>query len=66
VRIPFPERLPIHRVAIVAVVFFAIQRMEGTTFFFATACESKEFAGFTLPEPAPAPSPQMPSRQQPA
>ena len=37
-RIPFPERLPINRVALVAAILFVIQRMEGTTLFFATGC----------------------------
>ncbi len=37
-RIPFPERIPFHRAALVAVAFFVIQRAEGTTLFFSTGC----------------------------
>ena len=37
-RIPFPERIPIHRAALVAVVFFVIQRVEGTALYFCTGC----------------------------
>ncbi len=38
VRIPYPERIPIHRAALVAVAFFVIQRIEGTTLYFSTGC----------------------------
>jgi hypothetical protein len=38
VRIPFPERIPINRVAIFVVVLFAIQRLEGTALYFAFGC----------------------------
>ena len=37
-RIPFPERVPINRAAIFAVVLFAIQIAEGTALYFATGC----------------------------
>jgi hypothetical protein len=38
VRIPFPERVPINRVAIFAVVLFLIQRFEGTALYFSAGC----------------------------
>jgi hypothetical protein len=34
VRIPFPERIPIDRVAIFAIVLFAVQQLEGTALYF--------------------------------
>ncbi len=37
-RIPFPERVPIDRVALFAVALFVIQRVEGTALYFATGC----------------------------
>ena len=37
-RIPFPERVPVNRVAIFAVALFAIQRLEGTPVYFSTGC----------------------------
>jgi len=38
VRIPFPERVRINRVAIFAAVLFAIQQAEGTDLFFSLGC----------------------------
>jgi hypothetical protein len=38
VRIPFPERIPINRVAIFAVVLFLIQQMEHTALYFSGGC----------------------------
>jgi hypothetical protein len=38
VRIPFPERIPINRVAIFALALFAIQRLEGTALYFSLGC----------------------------
>jgi hypothetical protein len=38
VRIPFPERIPINRVAIFAVVLFVIQWLEGTALYFSIGC----------------------------
>jgi hypothetical protein len=38
VRIPFPERVPLDRVAIFAAVLFAVQRFEGTTLYFSAGC----------------------------
>lgn len=37
-RIPFPERVPINRVAIFAVVLFLIQVAEGTDLYFSVGC----------------------------
>lgn len=37
-RIPFPERVPIDRVAIFAIALFIIQQLEGTTLFFSAGC----------------------------
>ena len=37
-RIPFPERVPINRVGIFTLVLFAIQRLEGTPFYFSVGC----------------------------
>ena len=37
-RIPFPERVPLNRVAIFAVALFAIQRLEGTDLYFSAGC----------------------------
>jgi len=38
VRIPFPERFPLHRVAIFAAVLFTVQRFEGTPLYFSAGC----------------------------
>jgi hypothetical protein len=38
VRIPFPERIPLNRVAIFAVVLFMIQSMEHTALYFSAGC----------------------------
>jgi hypothetical protein len=38
VRIPFPERVPINRVAIFAVALFLIQALEGTSLYFSAGC----------------------------
>ncbi|HUD23589.1 MAG TPA: hypothetical protein VMQ60_12160 [Acidobacteriaceae bacterium] len=38
VRIPFPERVPIDRVAVFAAVLFAIQSYEGTAIYFSIGC----------------------------
>jgi hypothetical protein len=38
VRIPFPERVPIDRVAIFAAILFAIQQFEGTALYFSAGC----------------------------
>jgi len=38
VRIPFPERVPIDRVAIFAVALFVIQSLEGTALYFSAGC----------------------------
>jgi hypothetical protein len=38
VRIPFPERIPLNRVAIFAGVLFAFQRFQGTDLFFSVGC----------------------------
>jgi hypothetical protein len=38
VRIPFPERVPINRVAIFAAALFLIQMMEGTALYFSVGC----------------------------
>lgn len=37
-RIPFPERVPLNRVAIFAGVLFAVQRFQGTAFYFSAGC----------------------------
>ena len=37
-RIPFPERIPIDRVAIFVVVLFVAQMLEGTALYFASGC----------------------------
>ena len=37
-RLPFPERIPIDRVAIFAVVLFVIQQFEGTALYFSAGC----------------------------
>ena len=37
-RLPFPERIPINRAAIFAVVLFAVQRVEGTPLYFCAGC----------------------------
>ena len=37
-RIPFPERVPLDRVAVFAAILFAIQRFEGTAFYFSIGC----------------------------
>lgn len=37
-RIPFPERVPMDRVAIFAVVLFVIQSLEGTALYFSAGC----------------------------
>ena len=39
-RIPFPERVPIDRVALFAVALFAIQLLEGTAPYFAFGCSA--------------------------
>lgn len=39
-RIPFPERVPINRVAIFTLALFAIQRFEGTTISFSLGCSA--------------------------
>jgi hypothetical protein len=38
VRIPFPERIPLNRVAIFAVVLFLIQQLEHTALYFSIGC----------------------------
>jgi hypothetical protein len=38
VRIPFPERVPLNRAALFALVLFAIQTAEGTALYFSTGC----------------------------
>jgi len=38
VRIPFPERVPLDRVALFAAVLFAIQRYQGTALYFSIGC----------------------------
>jgi hypothetical protein len=38
VRLPFPERIPIDRVAIFAAVLFVIQQFEGTELYFSAGC----------------------------
>jgi hypothetical protein len=38
VRIPFPERVPLNRVAIFAGALFAIQMYQGTAFYFSAGC----------------------------
>jgi len=38
VRIPFPERIPIDRVVIFAVLLFVIQSLEGTPLYFSAGC----------------------------
>jgi hypothetical protein len=38
VRIPFPERVPLDRVAIFAIALFIIQRVEGTPLYFSAGC----------------------------
>jgi hypothetical protein len=38
VRIPFPERVPIDRVAIFAIALFLIQQFEGTALYFSIGC----------------------------
>jgi len=38
VRIPFPERVPLNRVAIFAGVLFAVQRFQGTALYFSVGC----------------------------
>jgi hypothetical protein len=38
VRIPFPERVPIDRVALFAVTLFTVQWLEGTALYFRTGC----------------------------
>jgi hypothetical protein len=38
VRIPFPERVPLNRVAIFAGVLFAVQRFQGTALYFSAGC----------------------------
>jgi len=38
VRLPFPERVPLDRVALFAGVLFAIQRYEGTALYFSIGC----------------------------
>jgi len=38
VRIPFPERVPLNRVAIFAAALFAIQMYQGTAFYFSAGC----------------------------
>jgi hypothetical protein len=38
VRIPFPERVPINRVVIFAVVLLSIQLLEGTALYFSVGC----------------------------
>ena len=37
-RIPFPERVPINRVAIFAAVLFVVQQAEGTALYFSLGC----------------------------
>ena len=37
-RIPFPERVPLNRVAIFAGVLFAVQRFQGTALYFSAGC----------------------------
>ena len=37
-RIPFPEHVPLHRVALFAVVLFLIQTLEGTALYFSAGC----------------------------
>lgn len=37
-RLPFPERIPIDRVAIFAVVLFVVQQFEGTALYFSAGC----------------------------
>ena len=37
-RIPFPERVPLNRVAIFAGVLFAVQRFQGTPLYFSVGC----------------------------
>jgi hypothetical protein len=38
VRIPFPERIPIDRAALFAVILFLIQTLEGTPLYFSAGC----------------------------
>jgi hypothetical protein len=38
VRIPFPERFPIDRVAVFAILLFVIQQLEGTAVYFSAGC----------------------------
>jgi len=38
VRIPFPKRLPLDRVALFAAALFAIQQFEGTALYFSVGC----------------------------
>jgi hypothetical protein len=38
VRFPFPERVPLNRVAIFAGVLFSVQRFEGTPLYFSVGC----------------------------
>jgi hypothetical protein len=38
VRLPFPERVPLNRVAIFAGVLFSVQRFEGTPLYFSVGC----------------------------
>jgi hypothetical protein len=38
VRIPFPERVPLNRVAIFAGALFAVQMYQGTAFYFSVGC----------------------------
>jgi hypothetical protein len=38
VRIPYPERIPIDRVAVFAVILFLIQSLEHTPLYFSTSC----------------------------
>jgi hypothetical protein len=38
VRIPFPERVPIERVGLFALVLFVVQSLEGTPFYFSVGC----------------------------
>lgn len=37
-RIPFPERIPLNRAGLFAIVLFVIQRLEGTAFYFSLGC----------------------------
>jgi hypothetical protein len=38
VRIPFPERIPIERAAVFAIVLFVVQQLEGTALYFSAGC----------------------------